>query len=560
MQPSAKNKLATFIQRTTEAPPEINAHGLDSPPRNISAAAAGGAASPTSPLGPRHDKLKLGEALKVKMDFGKSSARANGNMKPPGSMPRIKQSASQHQHLEDRNGWESAPLTSLGRGLHQVDHGENGLGLQERWEEQSNMNSLFSESVPAMSQIMDQDGEDTRSDILDDRARPHRGRNGHKSTDSLPSTVGRRRSHRKSTDRPPLFNVGKNGNFLMTNNDQNNFNSSMVTHAPRNVPESTSFRQDPFASMSENTSPLPSRGVAFLHSEFPHRGSDAAKSFSHVERAAFHQDAAMKLSPENYNGITDAIHPQTFAKSVRVTSISDERPAIMPSIEDALLTDSGDDDSDALSQEDGFKPAHGNAKAPLHRLAQSDATVVFNPQKPVLPQRSQKTVTLQPEPLQISPMSRFISQKSPSRKRPHDIDYDDTALQRMNFEELQNEPFDHDPTKEVPQSPAKPPVDNLSDRLKFYGEKDESSQAQLFTQMSVRDWEDSGDWFVEQFGDIVRRMKEARQAKRKMVEQFETEVSSREEAVRLKKESMDRKLSKLKNDSHAMMKDKELDE
>lgn len=558
MQPSAKSKLATFIQRTG-APSEINAHGLDSPPRNV-VAAAGGAASPTSPLGPRHDKLKLGEAMKVKMDFGKPSARANGNMKPPVSIARIKQSASQQQPLEEHNGWESARPTSSGPQLHQVDDAGNGLGMRERWEEQSNMNSLFSESMPAMSAIMDQDDEDTRSDILDDRGRPQRGRNGHKSTDSLPSTVGRRRSHRKSTERPALFNLGKNGNFITANNDQNKFNSSMVTHAPRNVPESTGFRQDPFASMSENTSPLPNRGVAFLHSEFPHRGSDAAKSFSHVERAAFHQDAAMRLSPEKYNGITDAIHPQTFAKSVRVASISDQRPAITQSVEDPPLADSDDDDSDALSLGDGFKPQHRNSKLPLHRLAQSEATVVFNPQKPVLAQKAQKTVVLQPEPLQASPMSRYISQKSPSLKRPHGIDYDDTALQRMSFEELQNEPFDHDPTKEVPQSPAKPPVDNLSDRLKFYGEKDEGSQAQLFTQMSVREWEDSGDWFLEQFGDIVRRMKEARQEKRKMVEQFEIEVSSREEAVRLKKESIDRKLSKLKNDSFAMMKGKELDE
>lgn len=268
----------------------------------------------------------------------------------------------------------------------------------------------------------------------------------------------------------------------------------------------------------------------------------------------------MKLSPEKYDGHTDAVHPQTFAKSVRVTSISDQHPQIMQSIE-APLADSDDDDSDALSKEDDFEPQHGNLNKPSQRLSQPDATVVFNPQKPVVNQKPQKTVVLQePGALQISPMSRYIGQKSPSMKRPRAIDYDDTALQRMSFEELQNEPFDHDPTKEVPQSPAKPPVDNLSDRLKFYGEKDEDSQAHLFAQMSVRDWEDSGDWFLEQFGDVVRRMKEARQAKRAMVEKFETEVSNREEAVRLKKESIDRKLSKLKNDSHAMMKGKELDE
>lgn len=157
-------------------------------------------------------------------------------------------------------------------------------------------------------------------------------------------------------------------------------------------------------------------------------------------------------------------------------------------------------------------------------------------------------------------MSRFVGQQSPTKKRRRDIDYDDADLERMSFAELQNEPFDHDPAREVPQSPAKPPADNLGDRLKFYDGKDENIQAQFFTEMPVRDWEESGDWFLEQFGDIVKRMREARQAKRKMVEQYETEISNREEVVRRKKENIDRKLSKLKHDGDAMMKGKELDD
>lgn len=561
MQPTAKSKLESFIQRI-QVPAEINPHGPDSPPRHVVASAAG-ATSPPSPLGLKHDKLKLAESMKVPtVNFARNN-RANGSMNPPGSVPRMKQAPSQRRPLEERNGWESAPPTSLGPELQNMHLGENEVGLRERWEEQSNMNSLFSESAPTMAGQIERDDvfadeEDTKSDILDDRERPRRGRNGHRSTDSLPSAV--HGVHRKSTERMDFFKTGKNGSF-MANVDPNKFSTSMITHAPRGaVPESTAFRQDPFASTSENTSPLPTRSSAFLHSEFPHRGRDAAKSFSHVERAAYHQDAANKLSPEKYDGYTDAIHPQTFANSVRVTSISDQRPTASHGIEAPPLADSDADDSDALSQEDDLQPQHASSSRMPHRLAQADATVVFNPQKPLVAQKPQKTVVLKPDPLQASPMSRFIDQKSPSLKRPRGIDYDDTALQRMSFEELQNEPFDHDPTKEVPKSPAKPPVDNLSDRLKFYGEKNDDSQAELFTQMSVRDWEDSGDWFLEQFGDVVRRMREARQAKRKMVEQFETEVSNREEAVRLKKESIDRKLSKLKNDSHAMMRGKELDE
>lgn len=103
-------------------------------------------------------------------------------------------------------------------------------------------------------------------------------------------------------------------------------------------------------------------------------------------------------------------------------------------------------------------------------------------------------------------------------------------------------------------SPAKPPADNLDDRLEFYRSKNEDAQVQLFTQMSVREWDDSGDWFLERFGNIVTKMKEARRVKRKIVEQYETQISEREEEVRRQKETIDRKLSKLKHDSSAMLK------
>lgn len=554
MQPAAKNKLVSYLHQRGEGAPEINPHGLNSPPRQVATASA---SSQSSPLGPKHDKQKIIDSMKLPVGFSIPIKTPNGTMKPPGTTPRIKRQPS-----EGRNGWESAPPAPL---KVQDDHDENEKGLRERWEEQSNIHSLFSESAPTIPAAMDQDNgymdnDSTRSDILDNRQRPRRGRISHSSTERV-SSIDRNLSQQKSSERGPLFTVGKNGNFISGGIDPKKFNSSMITHAPRSsMPEPAEFRQDPFGSTSGDTSPLPEHGGGFLHSSFPYRGSDAAKGLSHVERAVFHQEAAKKLSPEKYNSMTDAVHPQTFAKSVRITSISDQPPAVIPSAEAPHLMNLYADDSDGHSQEDGLDTYHPSFKAPNQRSAQQDATVVFNPQQPVVGPKSQKNVVLQPEPLQVSPMSRFIGQRSPAKKRRRDIDYDDAALQRMDFGELQNEPFDHDPTKEVPQSPAKPPGDNLSDRLKFYGEKDEVSQSQLFTQMSVRDWEDSGDWFLEQFGDVVRKLKEARQAKRRMVEQFEREVSKREEAVRYKKESIDRKLSKLKNDSFAMMKDKGLDE
>ncbi|KAG8166988.1 hypothetical protein KVR01_002677 [Diaporthe batatas] len=219
------------------------------------------------------------------------------------------------------------------------------------------------------------------------------------------------------------------------------------------------------------------------------------------------------------------------------------------------------DDSDLHSQGDEFpdQEQEHTPKAVRKHAILDDATMILNPPKPVVAPKPQKTVRLQDDALLGSPIRQALlgPMFSPPKKRVHDSDYDEEALRKMNFAELRNEPFDHDPARQVITSPAKPPADNLDDRLEFCRSKDEGAQAQLFTQMSVREWDESGDWFLERFSSVVTRMKEARQAKRKIVEQYEKEVSEREEEVRRSKEAIDRKLSKLKHDGSAMLKGSE---
>lgn len=565
MVPTARSKLQSFLQHH-EATPEINPLGIGSPPRQTltNFAAAAGVVSASSPLLSKRDKKTL-ESMKIPIDSARParpSKLANGTMKLSGT-PHTKQSASQYQ-IDLDAGWDSAPPASLKSHLRQD---ENEGGLRERWEEQSNIPSLFSESEPARpasaSAYHDGDNDDTQSDILiNRRARPHTGRHTRKPSVSS-DHFKRERGQLKISDSGHIgLTDGKIGLVLP---QTNNFSTSMITHAPRNaMPEPSDFQQDPFGTTSGKTSPRsqnerePERAVSFLHSSFPHRGIETAKGLTHVERAAFHRDAARKLAPNKYDGLTDPIYQQAFAQPDRVHSISDQRPPMYSSIEDPPLSDS--DENDVLSQGDEREQQHPTPKGPKPRALLENATVVFNPQKPILPQKTQKAVVLQDPGLEGSPMSRFIHQQSPSKKRRRDIDYDEIVLQQMSFADLQNEPFDHDPAREATQSPAKPPADNLGDRLKFYSDKGEEAQTQLFTQMPVRDWDDSGDWFLEQFGDIVKEMKEARQAKRKMVEEYETEILNREEVVRRKKEVIDRKLSKFRHDSEAMMKGKDLDD
>lgn len=550
----SKMKMQSFIE-TRGGLGDVNPHGPSSPPRPGVANPAGAV---SSPLGRKKGKNNL-ESLKLALPSFDAPNPGNGTLNLPGT-PQIKRSGSQRQDdaADPRSGWESAPP--------QLKQGDEAGGLRERWEEQSNIQSLFSESAPTRptsrqtGRGLDDDNQSTQSDVLGARPRPQRGRNGHKVSESS-NFVGRDRNKLQVPARRSYIDV-KDGKLSVPGHEKGGLSASLITHAPRNsMPENSVFRQDPFDTTSEEASPQHGLDAQFLHSSFPYRQGGLAKAPTHIERAAFHMDAARKLSPEKYDAPMGAGYRQTYPKSGQEPSIQHPLASFYAPHEELPVAESDANDSDIASQEDELEHPQHTPRAIKKSAAVQDATMVLDPPMPAIGQKPHRTVVLQDTILSGSPMARSLKGRQPAqKKRRHSIDYDDAALKRMSFAELQNEPFDHDPTREVAQSPAKPPADNLNNRLKFFRSKDENVQAQFFTQMSVRDWEDSGDWFLEQFGNIVNKMKDARQSKRKMVESFEAEISNREEAVRYKKESIDRRLLKLKQDGDAMMRGKELDD
>lgn len=534
MVPTARKKMQSFIQKQ-EAGTAVNPHGPTSPPRQAITLSSSQPVVPTSlPMASRQDRQAVAEAMKIPMPLSKPSRLGKATLPAPAS-PRFNKSILQKQ--DEGNGGESGWEPPAEE---QQQHEEGEGGLRDVWEEQSTIHSLFSEGEPNRPATahppMHNDG---ASDIVDNRPPPPRSRN----------------LHHRSSESAPFFQL-ENGEVRMPHTMPRGFSTSMITHAPLNTKaDAPVYRRDPFGSTSSESSPKPSRDPSFLRSNFPIRGGEETKRFSHLERASHRMQSPRRASPETYDSASDIAEPQAYTKPTKEPVPVAKRSTIFQAVENAVLDWDGDD-SDVSSQGDEIEDQERQRtpKAVKKRTIPDDATVVLNPLKPVVPPKPQKTVVLQEEALPGSPVPRAPPrQHSPSKKRRRNIDYDDAALQKMSFSELQNEPFDHDPTREVAKSPAKPPADNLSDRLMFYSSKDARAQTNFFTQMPVREWEDSGDWFLEQFGDIVSKMKEVRQMKRKIVEQYETEVSSREEEVRRKKESIDRKLLKLKHDSAVML-------
>ncbi|KAF7547547.1 hypothetical protein G7Z17_g7650 [Cylindrodendrum hubeiense] len=182
---------------------------------------------------------------------------------------------------------------------------------------------------------------------------------------------------------------------------------------------------------------------------------------------------------------------------------------------------------------------------------------------------AQEEEHLTPKPKKIKPVAKRVLMESSmpaitmhphsrGKKRRHPSpEYDDMALTSMNFTELQRQPFDFDPSKEE-EKPLSTNADNLIARLDQFRHLGEKEQHGLFSAMSVDDWEASGEWFVSEFAGFVQDLTDARRNKRRIIQDFENEAASREEAVRLKTETIDRKLSKMKQDGQRVVEDKRL--
>lgn len=140
-----------------------------------------------------------------------------------------------------------------------------------------------------------------------------------------------------------------------------------------------------------------------------------------------------------------------------------------------------------------------------------------------------------------------------------ELDYDDSALAKMSYDELKSQDFDFDPARAESHSAQRPPPGTLPEKLEHFLHKDTSAQKTFFNTMPMRDWDDSGDWFLERFGDIMNRLKDARQEKRKVVDQFETEIADRESAVRNKMASIDQTLGDFRSETKMMMQNKQLE-
>lgn len=190
----------------------------------------------------------------------------------------------------------------------------------------------------------------------------------------------------------------------------------------------------------------------------------------------------------------------------------------------------------------------------------------------------QRTPRASRQPQPLPPQTRFAADEAPlgrtasrrlkepsnkdlpsSRKRRQSLDYNDAELHSMSYSDLRGQAFDFDPQAAALQQTTVPAGGTIEERLQHYRTKGSLAQHEFFSRLPMDEWDEAGDWFLEQFGGVVQRLKKARKAKRQLVQQFEAEIAAREEAVRVKIEGIGRTLEDLKQEGQTMMQGKDAD-
>jgi hypothetical protein len=127
-----------------------------------------------------------------------------------------------------------------------------------------------------------------------------------------------------------------------------------------------------------------------------------------------------------------------------------------------------------------------------------------------------------------------------------DGDYDVKTLHAMRYDELRDESFDINPRLSDPPLSGEMLNKPLVERLAHVQEKfDAGKQSDFFRALPTAEWEDAGDWFLDQFSSIIKRTKEARQEKRKLAQGFEKEIEKRHKLVSKKQQHVASAMNKM---------------
>jgi hypothetical protein len=134
------------------------------------------------------------------------------------------------------------------------------------------------------------------------------------------------------------------------------------------------------------------------------------------------------------------------------------------------------------------------------------------------------------------------------------LDYTPEALTKKTYEELHKQSFDHYPGEQPSILSEDDEARSINERLGLVQKMDSESKQQFIASLSLGEWEDAGDWFLERFSMIITKMKDARKERRKLAKSFEEEIYKRHEGVQGKKRDIEEALSEMSKSGAVVLK------
>src|SRR5271155_1842906 len=185
--------------------------------------------------------------------------------------------------------------------------------------------------------------------------------------------------------------------------------------------------------------------------------------------------------------------------------------------------------------------------------APSPQKTVINLQKPAVPI---KQVSSPPIPVKHSTKSSSIvssdeeahpppqqqPQLNQSTKRPHDqvdlLDYDPSTLKNMTYDELEQAIYTTDPRAPILKAPVNAhgvPL-TLPGKLANMSRMPEDDIRAMFEAQTDTEREKTGEWFVGEMVEMMKRLARTRVERRKVALKFELEVKKRQKWAEKKTE------------------------
>ncbi|KAE8403651.1 extracellular mutant protein 11-domain-containing protein [Aspergillus pseudonomiae] len=128
------------------------------------------------------------------------------------------------------------------------------------------------------------------------------------------------------------------------------------------------------------------------------------------------------------------------------------------------------------------------------------------------------------------------------KKRHIEPDYPPDILYQKSFAELQAEPFDHIPAAAPSPNATQETQPDPEDKIPYLMNLSDADRRTYFSNLSMNEWEDCGDQLIDQFTQVLTKMKDLRHARRKTAAVFEAEIRRRHESVEEQSSDLSKKL------------------